>query len=295
MSDALTLDARAKVNLRLRIFPPAPDGYHPIETVFCRISLHDRVRLRLREGSGVRLIGGGAPAPAPAGRANLAARAAEAWLRATGKKVAVEIALEKAIPQAAGLGGGSSDAAAVLRGLNELLGDPLPTNDLLAVAAGLGADVPFFVLDVPMAFGRGRGDRLEPLDPLPPSHALVARPNIQVSTADAYRAWDGWVARRGSGPRAPAAASEGLAPLGGSWEEAAEHAENDFEPVIFELHPELVDVKRRLLETGPHFALLSGSGSSFFAPFPTEAARDAALEAFKDAPTVEVFPVTAPE
>ncbi|MGH7545967.1 MAG: hypothetical protein ACREKI_07285, partial [Gemmatimonadota bacterium] len=79
------------------------------------------------------------------------------------------------------------------------------------------------------------------------------------------------------------------------WEEAAAHAENDFEPVVFGLHPELVDMKRRLLETGPYFALLSGSGSAFFAPFPTEAARDAAREAWTDGPAAEVLSVTAPD
>jgi 4-diphosphocytidyl-2-C-methyl-D-erythritol kinase len=195
MSDALSLDARAKVNLRLRIFPPRADGYHPIDTVFCRTSLRDRVRLRVREGTGVRL----ATAEAPTGRANLAVRAAEAWLRAARRALAVEISLEKAVPQAAGLGGGSSDAAAVLRGLNALAGDALPASELLAIAASLGADVPFFVLDLPMAAGRGRGDRLQPLDPLPPVHALIAPGTT--GSRDAARAHARPSRRSGTEPR----------------------------------------------------------------------------------------------
>lgn len=295
--DALDLDARAKVNLRLRIFPADAGGYHPIETAFCRISLRDRVRLR-RARRGVRLSVSG---DAPRGRGNLAVRAAEAFLREVPELGGVEIELVKAIPAAAGLGGGSSDAAAVLRGLNRLAGDPLPGERLLAIGAALGADVPFFVLDAPLAYGWGRGDRLEPLGPLPPVPALVVRPPIALSTAEAYRAWDAWASRHGwpaggagSDAGAPAAGRRGR-PDWRSWEEAALQPENDFEPVVFERHPELVEIKRRLLESGPYFALLSGSGPSFFAAYPTRDARDAARQAWPDAPGAQVFSVTAPD
>lgn len=286
MDDVLTLDARAKVNLRLRIFPTDPSGYHPIETVFCRISLRDRLRLRVG-GAGVRLKVRG---DVPVGRANLAVRAAEVFLREAAGVSGVEIELEKEIPAAAGLGGGSSDAAAVLRGLNALSPNALPPDRLLRIGATLGADVPFFVLDAPMAVGLGRGDRVAPLDPLPAAHALVVRPRIPVSTAEAYRAWDAWAARRRPSGGGEAAGR----PAPRTWEEAAAVAENDFEAVVFQRRPELVEVKRRLLDTGPYFALLSGSGSSFFAPYATAAARDAAGAAWRDAPGVDLFPVTAP-
>lgn len=294
MADSLSLDARAKVNLRLRVFPAGADGYHPIETIFCRISLCDRVRLRLRDRPGVRLTTSG---DAPRGRANLAVRAAEALLlraRATG----AQIDLEKTIPQAAGLGGGSSDAAAVLRGLNTLLGEPLSRDALLEIAAGLGADVPFFVCDTPMARGRDRGDRIEPLTPLPPAPALVVCPAVAVSTASAYRAWDAWASRRGvaaAAGRGPDADERSSAQSLATWEEAAVIAENDFEAVAFELHSELVAVKRRLLESGPYFALLAGSGASFFAPYPTAAARDAAAASLRGETRAQVFSVTMPE
>lgn len=294
MDEWLALEARAKVNLFLRIYPRQPDGYHPIETALCRISLCDRVRLRLRgQGIELRVEGGG---DVPLGPENLAARAAELFLSEVRAAQGVEIVLEKRIPVAAGLGGGSSDAAAVLRGLNMLLGDPLPKEHLLDLAASIGSDVPFFVFDEPLAFASGRGEKLRPLGPLPRAPALVVSPRIAISTTEAYRAWDEAAAgRREAAEPRRSGAGPGPYPVWRSWQDVAPSAESDFEPVILRRHPELAEIKERVLATGPLFAILSGSGAAFFAPYADEAARDAARHALASLPGVDLFAVAAPD
>jgi 4-diphosphocytidyl-2-C-methyl-D-erythritol kinase len=294
--DEVALDARAKVNLRLRIGPRGADGYHAIETIFCRISLRDRVRLRRRERGvelRVRAAGGDeAPEDVPRGATNLAVRAAHAFFRATGVAGGVEIELEKGIPAAAGLGGGSSDAAAVLLGLARLYDVACPPERWHALGLELGADVPFFLLGEPLAYATGRGERLAPLPLLPPAPALVLRPRVPIATAEAYRAFDAWVAREGRRVRPLDAAAP---PAFRDWAELAPHAENDFEPALFERYPALADAKRRLLETGPLFAVLSGSGAALFAPYASAAHRDAAREACAALANADVCPVTAPD
>ena len=176
--------AHAKVNLGLSVLARRGDGYHEIETVVARLALHDDVAVRLA-GAGVQLAVEGAALPT--GEDNLAVRAARAYLDAVGAdaagKTGVAIRLAKRIPVAAGLGGGSSDAAAVLRALARLVPAPV---DLIAVGSALGSDVPFFVADLPAALARGRGERLEPLT-LPPLTLVLAFPAVAVSAAEAYR------------------------------------------------------------------------------------------------------------
>ncbi len=270
----LETQAHAKVNLRLRIFPRGPDGYHAIETIFCRIDLADRIRLRLRRDPGIALRVSG-PEPAPEGPDNLAARAAALLLERLGSAEGVEIELEKQVPAGAGLGGGSSDAAAVLR----LLADRLPrrpTAELLMGLAGeLGADVPFFLTDTPMALAWGRGDRLLSLPPVEARPMLVLLPERRVSTETAYTRWDESAAQR----RAPAAGPFHTQwPALSSWPGLRELAENDFEPVIFTEHPGLGSLRGRLDESRPLLALLSGSGSALFAVYDTRQGRDVALK-----------------
>jgi 4-diphosphocytidyl-2-C-methyl-D-erythritol kinase len=182
--------------------------------------------------------------------------------------------LQKRIPPGSGLGGGSSDAAAVLRLLSRALDTPLPSDELQSLAAGLGADVMFFLADVPLALGWGRGERLGAhpgLDPLP---MLLALPDVHVSTAQAYALWDEQAGS--SGRRSPAEAGElddsGLT----SWSELARHACNDFESVVFEQLPVLRTLKQRFGETQPLLAQLSGSGSALFAVYETARQRDQA-------------------
>jgi 4-diphosphocytidyl-2-C-methyl-D-erythritol kinase len=269
VSEWRPVEARAKVNLGLRIFPPGLDGYHPIETLFCRIDLADRLRIRLRDEPGVSIRVSG-PESAPPNLENLAARAATLFLEQTGIVGGVEIELEKHIPPGAGLGGGSSDAAAVLRALAEVVGAPPSDGELLALAARLGADVAFFAADAPLAFAWGRGERMLVCEGLATRPMLLVLPGVAISTAEAYALWD----ERGS--------EEGASALlrscsdFSSWEAIAAAAVNDFEPVIFGLRPDLRLLRDVLIKTRPLMALLSGSGSALFAVYDGERRRDEA-------------------
>lgn len=182
------VDAPAKVNLLLRVLGREADGYHSIETLFQTLEWGDRVWVVRTRSDELELDVEG-PDPAPSGR-NLALGAAETFLQVTGGSGGVRIRLEKRVPPGAGLGGGSSDAAAVLRGLAALTETPPGVDVLLGLARELGADVPFFLAPSPLCLGWGRGDRLFPLDPLPTAEILLVLPDLHVSTAEAYRALD---------------------------------------------------------------------------------------------------------
>ena len=273
-----SVQARAKVNLGLRIFAPPADGYHPIETLFCRIDLADRLRVRLRDEPGVAIRVSG-PQTAPQGPDNLAARAATLFLERAGVAAGVEIELEKHIPPGSGLGGGSSDAAAVLRVLADAVEAPPAPDEQLVLAARLGADVSFFAADTPLAFARGRGERLQICHGLEPRPMLLVLPDVAISTAEAYARWDERAADQGTAAGGPAErAPSDVA----SWERISAEAVNDFEPVIFGLRPDLRLIKERLSGTAPLIALLSGSGSALFAVYESERQRDEAAAGLTD-------------
>ena len=277
-------EARAKVNLRLRIFPRRDDGFHPLETIFCRITLADRIRVRFRPEAGVSIRVRGSEY-APEGRRNLAARAAELFLerlgleggggggRAGGGGGGADIELEKRVPAGAGLGGGSSDAAAVLLALNRGAAEPLEPNALVMLASKLGSDVPFFVEDRPLAIGLGRGDHLLPLPLLPPRPMLLLLPALSVATGVAYALWDE-VSSTSAGD-VPDASTTPLVSLT-DWESLRAFAINDFEEVVFGRHPRLSALKSALENTDPAIALLSGSGSALFGVYESRGQRDAA-------------------
>ncbi len=271
--------ARAKVNLRLRIFPRGSDGYHPIETVFCRIDFADRLRLRRRAEAGVTIRVSG-PESVPRGPDNLAARAAALFLERFGLPGGAEIELEKHVPPGSGLGGGSSDAALVLRLLAEGA-EPTPQpEEQLRLAAQLGADVAFFVADTPLAVAGGRGDHLRVYAPLEPRPMVLLLPDIPVSTAEAYALWDADGLRGEEVPTARSQAS--TLPSPSTWEEIRSAAANDFEPVIFRRHPGFRALREKLDETDPFFALLTGSGSALFAVYESDAQRDGAMVRLKE-------------
>lgn len=272
MPDAVVLDAPAKVNLRLRILAREESGYHSLETVFCAISLADEIRVE-RAAPGIRLSVDGDVDTGPPER-NLAVRAAELFYRELGEEPGVDIRLTKRIPSAAGLGGGSSDAAATLRALNALHGGPFARPALLEMAAELGADVPFFVCGSPLALAWGRGERLMPLPPLPARPVLVVHPGEAMPTAEAFAR----IAEVRAGSYRPSAAliePEALV----TWDGVAALAENDFEPGAVERIPVLGDALRAMKSAGARIALLAGSGSSVFGIFEDDAQRDSALAA----------------
>jgi len=266
-TSAVTLSAPAKLNLFLRVLARESDGYHGLETLFCLVSLADTLRAERREERGVGIEVEGTAIGPP--EQNLAARAAALVLEATGHRFGVHLTLTKRIPVRAGLGGGSSDAAAALHAVNTLANGAVPRHELLQLAARLGSDVPFFVTGAPLALAWGRGERLLRLPPLPSAPVLLVTPPSGIDTAEAY----GWVddARRSAGRRGAVALD--LDALSG-WGDIGRMAGNDFESPAFERVPGLRAAFEALAGTHPLVCRMSGSGSTLFAVYRSARDRD---------------------
>jgi 4-diphosphocytidyl-2-C-methyl-D-erythritol kinase len=266
----VTVPALAKINLFLRVLSRDSDGYHGLETLFCLITLRDTLSAERREGSGVTLEVVGAALGPP--EENLAFQAAARVLQATGHRFAVHLRLEKQIPSRAGLGGGSSDAAAAFHAVNSLAGNVVPRHELLQLAAQLGSDVPFFVTGAPLALGWNRGERMIRLPPLPASPALLVLPEIPVATPEAY----GWVDQAtASGARRGAVALD-LDALS-RWGDIGRMAGNDFESPVFGRHPQIRGAFEALVTTRPLVCRMSGSGSALFAIYRSPRDREDAV------------------
>ena len=263
----LKLPSFAKINWTLRIFGRRPDGYHEVATILQSISLCDELRFELREDQEISLSCDDPTIPTD--DSNLVIRAARALQE---KDRGVNISLTKRIPAKGGLGGGSSNAAVTLLALNELWRRELTNTDLLNIASGLGADVPFFLIGG-CAEAKGIGTDLCSLADLHQQHLIVVTPNASVATADAYASLN-----RGSLTTSESASilsSSFARPVTGDSGQWSLH--NDFEVAIFEIEPEIRRAKMALLDAGARGALLAGSGSSVFGIFDDEAARDRAL------------------
>jgi 4-diphosphocytidyl-2-C-methyl-D-erythritol kinase len=268
--DVVRVAAHAKVNLFLRILARESTGWHQIETAFARLELADELEVR-RTASGVTLEVDG-PDLGPV-EENLAVRAAQVVLDATGGKFGVAIRLTKRIPVRAGLGGGSADAAAALHAVNTLAGNSVPHHELLHFAAKLGADVAFCASGAPLAVAWGRGERLFRLPAPPVTPVLIAVPPIQIATPDAYTWWD---------DMNPAPAARGPVALDAesfaTWGSIGRLGGNDFEAPVFAKHPELRALYERLAGTGPIWVRLCGSGSAVAAAYKKEKERDDAAQ-----------------
>lgn len=273
---ALRLRAPAKINLGLRVLGALDDGTHSVETIYQAVDLFDDVELALA-GERVRVsVHGPRRDGVPEDDDNLAARAAHALLRAADVAAGVQIRLTKRIPAAAGLGGGSADAAAVLHGLARLLPRHIEADTLTLLAAELGADVPFF-LRGGTALGYHRGAHLLALPPLSAYPALVVVPDVEVSTFWAYHAWDLQRRRRDDAATAPEVLR--YDPM----EEDLARFRNEFEPIVFEKFPEVAGVWRTLMEGKPIVARLSGTGAACFSLYATSSQRDAEAQRLTDA------------
>ncbi len=276
--------ARAKLNLHLRLLAREQAGYHQLETLFCRLDLADELEIEAG-GEGVRLSVVGPELGPP--EQNLALRAAEAFQERAAIRTGASIHLVKRIPAGAGLGGGSSDAAATLLALNYLYGEPLDPGELAQVGVALGSDIPFFLADTALALAWGRGERLLALAALPRAHVLLAVPPFAISTADAYGRWDG---ARGAEPAAPPRPRVHDPADYRTWTALAARAANDFEDVLFSDYPLLPELKLAL-HTDAVLAALTGSGSAVFGIFPSEpalhAAHDRLRRAFPEVTLIE--------
>ena len=268
---SIRLPAFAKVNPCLYVLGRRDDGYHELRTIFQTIGLHDVLEISLARPPTVELE---CDDPAlPTGRENLVWRAVAAARRALELRAGVSVRLEKRIPVGRGLGGGSSDAAVALAGVERLAGREMAPEERFRIAAELGSDVPFFLCGG-RAAGVGRGEEIYPLpDGAKRTVVVVSPAGIAVSTREAY----GWL-------RAPALTTPGSARklrsfCALSWSGQGNILENDFEAPVFRRHPRLARIKRALLRHGAAGVALAGSGSAVFGVFPSPAqARRAAMQ-----------------
>lgn len=261
----LVLRSPAKVNLFLRIVGRRPDGYHELVSLMCPLTLADEVRLRIGEGP---LTVTCDHPDVPEDETNLALGAARRFMKAASVDFELGITIEKKIPVAAGLGGGSSNAAAVLSGLNDHFGRPLSSSALADTALAIGADVPFFLSGRP-ALATGIGEILRPVGPLPPFHVVLLCPSYGLSTAAVYKNLNLALTKCKKIHKSY--------PLERQDFDVARHLCNDLEDVAASMHPDILVAKASLLDHGASGALMSGSGPTVFGLFKeAERARSAA-------------------
>ncbi len=257
MSGSLRLRSFAKINLALAVLGKRPDGFHEIRTIFQSIDLHDEIELH--RSANLHLECGDLPGVAP--EQNLVWKAAVTLARATGHRGGARIVLRKRIPVGAGLGGGSSNAAATLMGLCRLWDLELGPSELISLAAGLGSDVAFF-LQGGTSLGIGRGEEIYPLPSVAPVHLVVVYPGVHISTTEAYAKL-----RLELTSREAASKIQGFC---GRLRDGSNYLAtifNDFEASILPAYPVVREVKRFLTDRGAVAAMLSGSGSSVFGFF----------------------------
>ena len=276
-----TLHSPAKLNLDLRVLYKRADNYHELRTVFQTISLADTIRIRFARSRRTRLaLEGNIDIPD-----NLILRAAQAVLDAAKISADIAFGLDKRIPMGAGLGGGSSNAAAVLLALPILAGADIPLGKLAELGAALGSDVPFF-LHGGTALGIGRGTELYPLPDAPARLGLLIVPEVHVSTSEAYRDLNReqlTIALRHTDTEAFRSLVWALVEPGPAvdWKTLCT---NDFERAAFGRHPVLQSIKRKLGRLGARPALMTGSGSAVFGLFDARERLDAAFRAFSERP-----------
>lgn len=270
--ERIKLRSYAKVNLGLHILGKREDGYHEIRTLFQAIGLHDTLEIRLTQGQGVSFqcnwaeLGSGD---------NLVVRAMEAVRRHTGLERGLEVRLEKRIPLGAGLGGGSSNAAAAVMGLDRLLGLRMSRREWFEIGGMLGSDVPFFFLGG-RALGVGRGSEVYPLEDDTPRHVLIVVPPRPMPTAEAYRRASLRLTSPVNKSKIPLFCPAFLDTL-----ESGDGLENHFETVVFRDQPDLKRLKQRLLQWGAGKAGLTGSGSALVGLFDEKGALTQAQAALR--------------
>ena len=281
MKNSLQIDAHAKINLSLDVTGRRADGYHLVRMVMQALELHDTLYMEKTDQPGVQLA---SDRPELASdRSNLIVRAAELMLKKYLPDQGVKIRLEKRIPLAAGLAGGSADAAAALKGINILFDLGIKEKELCRLGVQLGADVPYCITGG-TALSEGIGEILTPLPELPHCYIVLGKPAEGMSTAEAYRALDG---RRDV--QHPDIDGQIRALRKGHLKGVAEKMGNVLEPVTEERHPEVREIRRLLLAAGAEGARMSGSGPTVFGLFTEESRAKEACSVLKKEPSREVI------
>jgi 4-diphosphocytidyl-2-C-methyl-D-erythritol kinase len=283
LSLTLTLPAFAKVNLKLRVLSRRVDGYHELDTVFQTVSLHDTIEFSLSKQPHIVLSSNDRSLPVD--ESNLVVRAAKGLQDRFGANHGARIRLQKRIPMQAGLGGGSANAAVALFALAQLWEVKCSKVELVTIASQLGADVSFFFYGG-TARATGAGEQIETLDDIEQSFLLILKPNANISTADAYRAWD---ERSLTSLNSKTILSTSETKADSDKIDLA-NLTNDFEAVVFDLDPEIRRAKNALLKAGADAALLAGSGSAVFGVFGSKDAQRRAIQAIELETGWRVFP-----
>lgn len=282
--NSITLLSPAKVNLTLKVLGSRPDGYHEISTIMQPVDLFDEIRIEAAEPEGIEVTSSGIEIPT--GEDNLAWKAADAFLRESGINTGVKIFIRKNIPTGAGLGGGSSNAAAVLTGLNKIY-NVLSEKKLLGIASGLGADVPFFIRSF-TALAEGIGEKITVLRDFPLFYYVLLCPPLHVSTGDVYRKWD--EIHETDTEESSSVESETTDEIERfKHEKGGLPLRNDLEIPAMELYPEIKSFKQILSSLDAKDILMTGSGSAVFAAFRDEDDAADIYEYLKTSPTFRVF------
>lgn len=270
----LTERAPAKLNLSLDVTGRRDDGYHELVMLMQTISIADTLTLRRHDAG--RVTASCSLHFIPTDERNLAVRAAQRYLEAVGETgQGVHIHMDKRIPVGAGMGGGSADAAAVLRGMDRLFGNRMGREELEDLACAIGSDVAFCVAGG-TALARGRGERLEDLAPLPDCRFVVCKPEFSISTPELYRKLDSVALRRHPDT---AGLLRGIGE--GALREVCRRMYNVFEDVPDRRMRTVGEIKGRLLDHGALSAMMTGTGSAVFGVFETDQAAQSACEALK--------------
>ncbi len=269
--NGIIVQAPAKVNLCIRVLDRLPNGYHELWSLMHSVDLFDQLRIRLNPNHDrIRLTCDNSDLPVDQG--NLVYRAAEGVLRRAERSIGVDIEIRKAIPLAAGLGGGSSDAAAAIYGLGHLLKLKWGLSEMCDVGAGLGSDIPFF-FQSPCAMVRGWGQEVTPCTIEGKRWVVLVNPGFPIQTKWAY---EQLASNRSEIPPLSPWAETVENQLEVSWEDVIKTMENDFESPLFPVYPILKYIKEKLGALGAQAALLSGSGATVFGVFDTPESAQAA-------------------
>lgn len=274
----IIIKAPAKLNLGLNVTGRRPDGYHDLVSVMVPISLFDTIRVELSQGDGIVLHCEGLEVPRQGG--NLAYQAALLFRSRTGLQGKVGLRLKKRIPVAAGMGGGSSDAAAVLLGLNALAGSTMGKNELSQLASEIGADVPFFLVGCP-ALAKGIGDLLEPLRPWVRRWYVVVNPPVSISTAWVFREFRIELTAKGN--------HYNIHGLKSGTPSGYRSLKNDLETVTVSHFPVIDAIKKQLITSGAEAALMTGSGPTVFGIFSHRRPAEGATQSLSATGVGEVF------
>lgn len=268
--NSIILKGRAKINLTLDVVGKRENGYHDLEMIMQTVNLYDTIYIRKTKVPGIRLKAN--YSWLPTNEKNIAYRAAQLFFEESGIDGGIAIEITKRIPVAAGLAGGSTDAAATLVGLNKLYETHYSREKLMEMGLKLGADVPFCIARGTM-LAEGIGEELTPLTPMPQTYVVLVKPPISVSTAVVYKNLN--INQIKKHPETKVVI-EALAE--GNVQKIADHMSNVLEEVTIGMHSEIEDIKKDFMKHGAMGTMMSGSGSTVFGLFET---REAAIRAAK--------------